>query len=230
MCTNLAKENIVIVFDLDGTLVDTAKTTNRVLSNMLDARVGNHKPLPPIAHLLSQGGETLIKTALGSFANEINEDLLEFRERLLRVQVPATDVYFGVKQLLQMLKNEGSVLAVCTNKPQRLAEKTLVDVGLRSLFSCIVGSTEPVAKKPDIAMLTNIKEMIGCETSNLIFVGDSEVDQETAHNASVPYIHFSYGYGCLRSDISQPIQIFEEIDETALMYFSRLTPGVVNLI
>lgn len=228
MCANLAKENNAFVFDLDGTLVDTAKTTHRVLFDMLYARTGKPTTLPPFVHLLSLGGEALIKTALGSFATEINEDLLEFRKRLLRVQVPATDVYFGVKQLLHMLKNEGFVLAVCTNKPQNLAEKTLIDVGLKPLFSCIVGSTESMAKKPDIVMLAHIKKTLGCKMSNFVFVGDSEVDQETAHNARVPYIHFSHGYGELRSGISQPCQIFKEIDETALMYFSRLKLDGLN--
>ena len=228
MTTNIARENIVFVFDLDGTLVDTAKTTHRVLSNMLEARSSRPVTLPPIAHLLSHGGETLIKTALGSVGTEIEEDLLEFRKRLMQISVPATDIYSGVQHLLEMLDDAGHVLAVCTNKPQNLAEKALIDVGLRPMFSCIVGSTESIAKKPDIAMLMHIKKMLGCKMSSLVFVGDSEVDQETAHNARVPYIHFSHGYGLLRPGISQPCQIFTEIDEIAFTYFSQLKPDGLN--
>ena len=207
-----------IIFDLDGTLVDTAKTTHRVLSNMLEERNGRPVALHPIAHLMSLGGETLIETALGSFATEINTDLLEFRKRLLQIRIPATDIYSGVRHLLELLDDAGYVLAVCTNKPQNLAEKALIEVGLRPMFSCIVGSTELVAKKPDIAMLTLIGETLGCKMSKFVFVGDSEVDQETAHNARVPYIHFSHGYGELRSGIAQPCQIFKEIDEKASHY------------
>lgn len=224
MHTKSYRKNFVFVFDLDGTLVDTAKTTHRVLSNMLEARSGKSATVPPISHLLSFGGETLLKTALGSFATESNADLLEFRKRLLQIRVPATDIYSGMKHLLEMLANAGYTLAVCTNKPQNLAEKTLIDVGLSPVFSCIVGSTETIAKKPNTAMLTQIKKTLGCKMSNFVFVGDSEVDQETAHNAQVPYIHVSHGYGELKQGITQPWQIFTEIDETAIMYFSGLKP------
>ena len=80
MFAYLARENIVFVFDLDGTLMDTAKTTYRVLSNMPKALIGKPATLPPIAPRLSLGGQTLVKTALGPFMIEINKDLLEFRK------------------------------------------------------------------------------------------------------------------------------------------------------
>ena len=64
--------------------------------------------------------------------------------------------------------------------------------------------------------------------SDLVLIGDSEVDQETAHNARIPYVHFLHGYGELRSDISQPSLIFKEMDETAFMYFSGLKASGLN--
>lgn len=228
MVANLAKTNLVFVFDLDGTLVDTAKTTHHVLSGMIEARGGKPQSMPPIANLLSFGGEVLIKSVLGPFSNQTNDDLIEFRQRLLQIPIPEADIYSGIKHLLQILIDKKYVLAVCTNKPQILAEKTLADVGLKSLFSCIVGSTSSIEKKPDIAMLTKIKRILGCRMSDLVLIGDSEVDQETAHNARIPYVHFLHGYGELRSDISQPFQISKEIDETAFMYFSGLKASGLN--
>ena len=95
---------------------------------------------------------------------------------MLQIPVPEADIYSGIKHLLQILIDKEYVLVVCTNKPQNLAEKTLADVGLKSLFSCIVGSTSSIEKKPDIAMLTKIKRTLGCRMSDLVFIGDSEVD------------------------------------------------------
>lgn len=206
----------VFVFDLDGTLVNTAPTTKNVLHQMLVERGGTIKKVSDVGQFLSTGGKDIVREVLGAFCNDLASDLVEFRARLAASRVPPSDIYPGISDLLKKLLENNNRLAVCTNKPQNLAVKTLEDVGLIKFFSTIVGSHQSRESKPNIEMLVTIQQTFECQRSEMVLIGDSEIDQEAAHNACIDYVHFNHGYGSLRKDITMPKHVFPSPD--AMVY------------
>ncbi|PKP64012.1 MAG: phosphoglycolate phosphatase, partial [Alphaproteobacteria bacterium HGW-Alphaproteobacteria-8] len=88
---------------------------------------------------------------------------------------------------------EGLRLGLCTNKPQRPAEKALAEVGLTPFFDAVVGG-DIVALKPDPASLRLCLERLGADVAATLYVGDSETDADTAHAAETPFALFTQGY------------------------------------
>lgn len=204
----------VFVFDLDGTLIDTAPTTVKVLNGMLLERGGKAVQVSDLRVFLSTGGQDIVRAVLGTDSTDLAYEVGEFRARLSNVAVPKSDIYPGITELLLGLREHKCRLAVCTNKPQDLAIKTLDDVGLIDHFEGIVGSHENHKNKPHIEMLNIIQTEFGCAKSSMTIIGDSEIDQEMAHNAGVAYVHLSHGYGSVNADITMPIRVFTSVDST----------------
>jgi phosphoglycolate phosphatase len=202
----------VFVFDLDGTLVDTAPTTIKVLNEMVLERGGKTVEVNDLSAFLSTGGQDIVGAVLGSVSTDLVNDVSEFRARLSNVRVPESDIYPGITELLLRLREHQSRLAVCTNKPQDLAVKTLYDVGLIGFFEIIVGSRKSHKNKPTVEMLNLIQSELECMKSEMTIIGDSEIDQEMAHNAGVAYVHLNHGYGSVNADITMPIQVFSLVD------------------
>ena len=203
---------IFCVFDLDGTLINTAPTTIKVLNEMLIERGGVIHESKDFDRFLSTGGKDIVGAVLGCNSNDLEGDIVEFRSRLSNITIPKSDIYSGITELLSRLQKHGNRLAVCTNKPQNLALKTLDDVGLLDFFEIIIGSSETHKSKPDTEMLDLIQYQFACKKSSMVCIGDSEIDQEMAHNACVDYVHLTHGYGSVNTKISMPIQVFSQVD------------------
>jgi phosphoglycolate phosphatase len=95
---------------------------------------------------------------------------------------------------LQALQKAGFALAICSNKPQTLCEKVLLETGLASYFSCIVGSSSAMPAKPDRAPLDFALNVLQVSHQYAVLVGDSTVDQAAAKAAQIPFVFFSGGY------------------------------------
>jgi phosphoglycolate phosphatase len=214
------KKKVTFVFDLDGTLVDTARINLDIIFDMLSARGGSPSERSAYLNFMSTGGEDLVGAVLGNFSTNLKMEVAEFRERLRTTVVPADHVYDGIISVLNLLKSNQHKIGVCTNKPQYLAEKTLFDVSLGDYFDCVVGSNPSRPKKPDIEMMEEVDRILNCNPSEVIFVGDSEIDHQTAHNYGARYIHLNHGYGNVDLLLTQPLNIFDRIDEAALRYFA----------
>jgi phosphoglycolate phosphatase len=184
----------LIVYDLDGTLVDSASVVADIL-NEIRVELGK-KPLRKEAFYpwLSLGGEDLVGNGLGVSQNNISSYLTEFRHRYINRATPKDCVYDGVFECLDYLKQANFYLALCTNKPRVLAEKVLIDSGLKKYFEFIVAGGDLPNKKPHPSNLISCQNYFGVCAEQMILVGDSKVDQKLASNSNVPFIFYPHGY------------------------------------
>jgi phosphoglycolate phosphatase len=188
-----------VVFDLDGTLIDTAPdladATNHVLATLGLARVSEHEIRPFVGH----GALAMIDAAAKAHGRQLAErelhDLFEifimnYTENIAKRSAP----YPNVVTTLEALRNANATLAVCTNKMERQARAVLNELGLEPYFSAIAGRDSLGAYKPDPRHLTGTIARAGGRREAAIMVGDSETDIKTAKAANVPVIAVSFGY------------------------------------
>ena len=219
----------IFVFDLDGTLIDTKAVTSKVLDDMVVARGGSPNDHDVRDAVLSHGVLEIVGDICRRFNGDPQEYLLEFRERIADVHVSDSLIFPGIKELLDTAVAGGVRLAVNTNKPTRLARKALEDTALLGYFSVVQGADEALNKKPALDQMNVICYETSSTYEEMVFFGDSEVDQETAHNANMDYVHFLFGYGSLRSEIAAPRLIFSELSEHAIdEMFTVLRPTSAN--
>ena len=191
----MSKHSInLIVYDLDGTLVDSADMVQKILN---DIRLELGKPIlnkSAFMPWISLGGEDLIRNALGIPEVDVNKYLQEFRLRYFSLPTPQESIYEGVLDCLDYLKQEDYYLAICTNKPRKLAEKVLNETGLSCFFKYLNAGGDLPTKKPHEQNIIQCLDHFGIENSQAVMVGDSSVDQEMAKNASVAFVHYQHGY------------------------------------
>jgi phosphoglycolate phosphatase len=185
----------VVVFDLDGTLVNSAPGITRVLDVMRAER-----NLPPcdvqaVRRWIGLGAEDLVKAALEVASDEVPGALIEFRSRYGRTATPREDMYPGTPEALQRLRDAGAKLGVCSNKPHALTERVLMDLGIRPLFDAVVGGDAVAACKPHPMHLHETLARMGCTGQPFVFVGDSLIDAEAATASGARFVWVSYGYG-----------------------------------
>jgi phosphoglycolate phosphatase len=217
-----------IVFDLDGTLVDSVVICADIGRAMLLARGADVRQVSTdaVRRNISVGGTVLVADMLGDWADDPERDLIEFRERYAQMTSPASSVFDGVRETLSVLHERYESLSICSNKPQGLCEKVLGDVGLADMFKTVVGSREGIRKKPDPALLDlALREVVGARR-DCLYVGDSEVDWELSRNAGVRFIGVSYGYGRFDA-LGGEVLVVDKFRELLAIDLDRcLVPGV----
>jgi phosphoglycolate phosphatase len=189
-----------IIFDLDGTLADTIRDLVPAM-NRTTARFDiNPVTASQVANLTGMGGmKAMISRAFQLSGEPLGKDLLEelFVASVedYRQNIAVETVYYPhVRACLQQFTAEGWLLGVCTNKPVRLAEKLLRELGDDGLFASITGGNSFDFKKPDPQHLIQTIEMAGGSPTTAIMVGDTQNDILTAQNADIPVIAVDFGY------------------------------------
>lgn len=184
-----------IIFDLDGTLVDSAPLIAGILNEMLRER-GSSRVLAAseAREYLTRGGAQLVTELLDSTCAEITLDLSRFRALYMARPTPAECLFPGVGDGLRALSQLGVRMAICSNKPQPLCDKIVADLALTPYCPIVVGSVAgvPLKPAPDLARLALAK--LGAAPEECLYVGDSGVDRQTAENAGVPFLLVTYGY------------------------------------
>jgi phosphoglycolate phosphatase len=180
------------VFDLDGTLVDSAPGIASALQ--LVAGSSRTVDVTSVRALVSLGADALITQTLGLSEADVPKALVEFRAAYAVAPCQAGDAFPGVESALQWLREHGIAAGVCTNKPQRLAELVLDRLGLSSFVDIVVGSSPGIPPKPAAALVHST--LLGFETRvSPLYIGDSEVDAIACANAGVPFAFAAFGYG-----------------------------------
>lgn len=183
-----------VVFDLDGTLIDSAPDIH-VIANRVLADIGVEPiSLPQTRSFIGNGAAvfvTRMREARG-IAESRQDELLRAFLALYDDAVTLTTVYPDVPEVLEELKSSGALLGICTNKPLRPALSVLRHLGLSGLFNAVRGGDSLPQRKPDPAPLLDTFAALG--EGQGVYVGDSEIDAETAARAEVPFLLFTQGY------------------------------------
>jgi phosphoglycolate phosphatase len=184
-----------LVFDLDGTLVDSASTLVDVANEMLRERGSDRVVTVADARpLLSHGGPALVSGLLADECGDVAREVADFRERYARRATSAESLYEGVHAGLHELAEAGFTLAICSTKPEHLCEKVLGDVSLAHLFTVIVGSAAGRQPKPAPDLMELALRRLDADPTGAILIGDSEIDHELAERTGVPFLFVNYGY------------------------------------
>lgn len=184
-----------VIFDLDGTLIDSVPDIQAALNGVFTA--GGLEPfdLPTVTSFVGNGLPTLVTRAMAARGVDPAQ-----HERLTAAVLEAytadstsrTVIYPGVVAALQALRAAGHPLGLCTNKPEVAARVILDQLGLTALFDVVLGGGRLQVLKPDPAPLHHVIADLGGGPA--IYVGDSEVDAETAVAAGVPFLLYTEGY------------------------------------
>lgn len=185
----------IIIFDLDGTLVDSGRTILGLLNNIRRSLKMDPLEFENVTPILSLGGAEMIKAAIGSeVPSKIQYYLTCFRDDYAQHQLEDEQLFSWVLPTLEYLSELTIPLAICTNKPKKLTKKILYRHKINHYFSMVIDGDDVVNKKPDPEGLEIIlsKTLIPCNKA--ILIGDSRVDQFAARALSIPFIWHRKGY------------------------------------
>jgi phosphoglycolate phosphatase len=214
----------IAVFDLDGTLVDTAADLVAALNTALSAKghpMAEASGIAPFAGLGGRGmlqrhcelsGLTLDEPATQAI---IDHFLAAYEEALPGVSTP----YPGAMALVGHLKAEGWRVAVCTNKPQHLADILLSRMGIADEFHAICGANRFDFRKPDPRHLTETIRLAGGDPARAVMVGDSETDVLTGRNAACPVLAVTFGYS--------PVPVSELLPDAVIDAYDASSFGII---
>lgn len=186
----------LIIFDLDGTLVDTVEDLKVAVNVGLAAFNQPTKDLHFVTKAIGNGVETLIARCLeNGFDNPFYKDVLNvFRNYYLEHYDVYTKPYMNVLDTLLRLKEKGYILSVCTNKLHEAAVQ-IINKYFSNIFAYVLGSKPNIPKKPNPQMIEQILDYFNVvDKKEVVYIGDTNVDIEVANNAKIPFILVSYGY------------------------------------
>lgn len=209
------------IFDLDGTLVNTIDDLAQACRQLIekysfdaDWSVDDYKSF------VGNGAKKLVQRA---FDNTISDEELDKRYREFKaiyneIKLDNAYAYDGIKEQLDILKNNGIKLCVVTNKPNEAAKDMVEHIFSKGYFDAIIGASEGVPTKPDPTTTKQALDAVGCSAKDSIYFGDSDVDIKTAKNAGVEAVGVTWGYRSFENLFSQNPSII--IDEPK--YISKL--------
>lgn len=184
------------VFDLDGTLLDSAPDIAAALNRVL-AGVGLAAfTLPEVSAMIGDGARVLVERALAARGQPFDAAL--HAAFLADEDISAarlTRPYDGIQAALDTLAAEGWRLAVCTNKPAGPARSLLVSLGLGGHFAAVAGGDSFAVRKPDPAHLLGTIALAGGDPAAAVMIGDHRNDMAAAQGAGIPAVFAGWGYG-----------------------------------
>jgi phosphoglycolate phosphatase len=211
---------LTVIFDLDGTMIDTAPdliaATNYTLGRFGMQPV-EERIIEPAVGL---GSRAMLHTAMLSLGREPNKD------KLMDMSAHFIDYYSthiadrsrpfpGLVAALGTLKAADARLGVCTNKMEALARKLLAELELDTFFAAIAGADTYPVRKPDPGHLLGTISAAGGEAKRSVMIGDSLADAKAAQSAGVPFIAVSFSYGEKPVERLKPDAVIDHFDELA---------------
>ena len=184
-----------LIFDLDGTLIDSAPDIQAAVNKMLAEEGIGPLDLATVISFIGNGMPKLVERVLHTLQlPQDRHSALYEKTLLLYNQAPSalSKPYEGVIEMLEILTAQGHRLAICTNKPAESAQQILQDFNLERFFEVVVGGDSLPVKKPNPAPLQHCVARLGA--SAILYIGDSEVDYQTARQAQIPFVFFTGGY------------------------------------
>ena len=191
-----------IVFDLDGTLVDSARDLAAAASELVVGFGGPPLEVATVVPMVGDGAALLVERALAhagldpGMPGALDRFLAIYDRRLLEHTRP----YDGMSEVLALLTRFGP-LAVLTNKPRGASNAILEGLGLRGFFAEVIGGDGPFPRKPDPA---GLRALLAPTGGLGVMVGDSPADANTARAAGCPFVLAAYGFGAAKFEAAIP--------------------------
>jgi phosphoglycolate phosphatase len=217
-----------IVFDLDGTLIDTAPDLVESLNHTIAARDLTPVSYEDLTHLVGQGARVMIQRAFALRGAPLAEDeipaLLDRFIAHYEAGMPGkSKPYPGLVEALDRLKAAGYKMAVCTNKMERLAIPLLERLDLTRYFSAIAGGDTFAFRKPDPAHILATTERAGGRAGKILMIGDSVNDILAARNGDIPSIAVPFGYSDVPVETLGASHVIGHFDELTVALVETLT-------
>ena len=203
-------QKFTILFDLDGTLADTAPDLMKAHNHVMNKFGYSSKSMDEIRNLVGRGAAVMIGRSIwGSARKELSKisdekikkdmtkEFIKFYENNLVVE---TQLLKGVENFLYWAKSNNISMGVCTNKQEHLAIELLKKINIYNFFEYVAGGNTFDYCKPDPRHITNMVEIMGGDIRKTIMIGDSENDGDAAKSAGVPMILVEDGYTEKRID------------------------------
>ncbi|MEX0838739.1 MAG: phosphoglycolate phosphatase [Parvibaculum sp.] len=188
-----------LLFDLDGTLADTAADLCETMNVILELHGRGRVSQERVRHLVGGGARLLMERGFRETGEPADAALLdrsfeEFLNYYSNHIADHTKLWPGVRNQLDRLAERDVLLGVCTNKPEHLSRQLLTLLGIDRYFPVVIGGDTLPVKKPDPEHLFEAVRRLGGDAGHALMVGDSEADIEAAKNARMPSICVSFGY------------------------------------
>ena len=189
-------KRVALVFDLDGTLVDSVPDLRAALNTVLRELGRRELAAGEVRGMIGDGVPALVRRGLAATGEAVGFAAAHARFVELYEADPTTlsQLYPGVAETLAGLRDGGARLAVCTNKPQAATIGVLEGLGIAGYFTAVLGGDVLPVKKPDPGHLLAAVKRLGGTPGEAAMIGDNENDYEAARGAGIPVLLMRYGY------------------------------------
>jgi phosphoglycolate phosphatase len=185
----------LVVYDLDGTLIDSAPATIALLNRLRNELGLFTLPHSTFIPWLSLGGVKIMTNSLELDSEEkAKEYLEEFRRMLVTLPSSTMPLYSNVKESLKLLSENNVKIGMCTNKANKLVHKIIKELEIDQYFDVVISGDDLPVSKPNPLHLLTCLERLNISSNDAIFVGDSTVDQRTAISANIAFAFYQKGY------------------------------------
>ena len=198
------EQKLTVLFDLDGTLVDTAPDLIRAHNHVMKKFGYPTKSINELKNAVGKGAKAIMAKGNGKWEwfdekikNEMTDEFLSFYKKNI---LHESTLINGVKEFLKWCKNQNISMAVCTNKTEHLAIDLLKKIEIYDFFEYVSGHNTFEYCKPDPRHLLRTIEILNGDKDKSIMIGDSETDANAAKEAEIPMILLKYGYTEKRSE------------------------------
>ena len=219
-----------LIFDLDGTIIDSAPDVCASLNRALEA-IGR----PPISvestkELVGFGAHILCEKALAMTGEQGNEEEVcslvdKFLDSYSKNPSEHTSIFPGALNAFNKFKDRGIKLGICTNKPEATCFPVIDALGLRHYFSTVICGDTLTFRKPDARHIYHTLDHMEAELSDTALIGDSEADIEAANNAGIPSVLVTFGYCNVPINSLRADAIINHFDELDMALKSIATPS-----
>lgn len=189
-----------VVFDLDGTLIDSAPDLHAAVNCVLEEEGRRKVTLDQVKSMIGNGVRVLVERAFAATGNALGQADSDARTRRFHVYYDGdafglTRLYPGAEAVLRRLTQAGVVLGLCTNKPHQAVAPILASLGIDGYFKAVLGGDAIAGvRKPDRRHVLGVLDALGVAPGDAVMVGDSPVDVAAGRNAGVKVIAVSFGY------------------------------------
>lgn len=188
-----------VVFDLDGTLIDSVPDVAAALNRLMADEKRRALSVTEVQGLVGEGVRPLVFRAFALTGQAIEDEAVSdavsrYLEYYAATPADHTIVFDGVRDVLDILSQQGFKLAICTNKPYQMTLLVLRTLKLEHYFQAVTGGDNVAHNKPDGRHILDTLALIDGKASEAVYVGDSATDVAAAKDAKLPMIAVSYGY------------------------------------